>query len=103
MKSVSRAKTLFYIIISNFVMIESGRSIWRPRDPLVPEIITRWVGDKKSYHLCDNHLELYPLFHSFDHTYFMNHLIGDGPIPGNPNAACKPVTSLQYSTPAKSQ
>lgn len=72
-------KLTFFILLSNFIWL-SARSPWRPQDPLEPEIITRWVGDTKTYHLHDHYLELYPIFSKFDKKYFMNHLLPDGPI-----------------------
>lgn len=57
-----------------------SRSIHRPYDPLMPEIITRWVDENTCHHLRDYWLEEYALFKTFDKDYFMSHLLPDGPI-----------------------
>ncbi len=72
-------KTIFYIVISNFAVVLS-RSPLRSQDALMPEIITRWPGSNKTYHLRDYCLEEYPIFHKFERDYFMDHLLPDEPI-----------------------
>jgi hypothetical protein len=52
-----------------------GRSIFRPVDPLLPEISVRWVGDSKKYTLRKYHLEEDSLFQLFDKDYFDKHLL----------------------------
>lgn len=61
-------------------MLLEGRSLWRPDDPLMPEIMTQWKHSNKRYHLKDYYLELHPVFSKFDHSYFMDHLVPDGPL-----------------------
>ena len=74
------AKTIFYVIISNFILL-TGRSPFRTQDPLMPEVTTRWSDGKDTYHLRDYCLEQHPLFSKFDRPYFMDHLLPDDPIP----------------------
>lgn len=57
-----------------------SRSIYRPADPLMPMITTRWVGDQNCYTLRKYHLEEYPLFQLFDKEYFQKHLLPNSPI-----------------------
>ena len=79
MRAMNTGKTVLYILICTIFLIE-GRSNFRTPDPRMPELITRWSDDTKTYHLKDSYLELYPLFSKFDRDYFMNHLIPDEPI-----------------------
>lgn len=72
-------KTIFYILLSNFVG-GLARSPFRAQDPLMPEIITSWKGSNETYHLRDYCLEEYPIFHKFERDYFMNHLLPDEAI-----------------------
>lgn len=58
----------------------SGRSIFRPQDPLIPEMITSWEGEKKTHHFKESHLEETPIFMKFDYDYFMANLLPMGPI-----------------------
>jgi hypothetical protein len=51
------------------------RSIYRPIDPLLPEISVKWVGDSSAYILRKYHLEEYALFQLFDKDYFMEHIL----------------------------
>ncbi len=71
---------LTLLLITSYIGVCDARSIFRPIDPAMPEIITRWVGEKKTYSLRDWHLEEYALFKKFDREYFFNHLLPDGPI-----------------------
>lgn len=71
---------LICIVGGNSVFL-FGRSPLRPKDCLMPEIITNWVGDTRTYHLREYCLEEHALFHKFDRTFFMNTLIPDEPIP----------------------
>lgn len=56
-----------------------GRSVYRPFDPHMPEIITRWVGDTTTYNLRSYHLEEYPL-QLFDQKYFEKKILPPGAI-----------------------
>jgi hypothetical protein len=58
----------------------SGRSIFRPKDSLMPEIITSWEGESKTNHFKDSHLEESAIFMKFDYDHFMSHLLPQGPI-----------------------
>ena len=46
----------------------------------MPEIITRWAGDTKTYRLAKYHLEEYSLFQLFDKDYFEKHLLPNTPV-----------------------
>ena len=67
------------IIVSNVCL--AGRSPWRPRDPLIPEISTCYEGDSKRYYLRDHYLELHPIFSKFKRDEFMKRLLPDEQIP----------------------
>ncbi len=69
---------LFFLIIGS--VLQAQRSVLRPQDPLIPEIITRWTDETKTYHLRDYHLEEQALFTKFNKDYFFKHLLPKGPI-----------------------
>lgn len=69
---------LFSFIVT--LELQAQRSVLRPQDPLIPEIITRWTDDAKTYHLRDYHLEEHALFTKFNREYFFKHLLPEGPI-----------------------
>lgn len=75
---ISRLIIFFTITIS---ILLDARSPLRPRDPLMPELITCWPGESKTYHLRDYCLERHALFQKFDKQYFMDHLLPDDCIP----------------------
>lgn len=56
------------------------RSIYRPADPLMPEIRVKWAGDSKLYLLRKYHLEEYALFQLFDNDFFIAHMLPEGRI-----------------------
>ncbi len=74
-----------------------SRSIYRPLDPLVPEISVKWVGDSKPYILRKYHLEDV-LFKLFDKDFFMQHLVPEGNLSyrsqPQKTVASKQLTSL---------
>lgn len=80
MIAATTRKTVFYILLCNFIAI-LGRSPLRPQDPIMPEIITCWPGSSATHHLRDHCLEEHALFFKFDRDYFMDHLLPDEPIP----------------------
>lgn len=67
-------------IICLYVTLVGARSVLRPKDPLMPEIITRWTDDTKTHHLQDYHLEEQALFTKFNRDYFLKHQLPQGPI-----------------------
>jgi len=71
------SKSILIVSLSLLLIhtIYSGRSTFRPIDPLMPEIITNWEGEEKTYHFKDSHLEAAPIFMKFDYNHFMNHLL----------------------------
>ena len=69
-----------YLLLCIWIQDNYPRSIYRPADPLMPEISARWVGDTTSYTLEKYHLEEYPLFQLFDKDYFQRASIPNKPI-----------------------
>lgn len=71
------------IVVTIFLLLwplcGSSRTIYRPVDPLMPEITVRWEGDTNGYTLKKYHLE-YPLFELFDPHDFKKHLLPETPI-----------------------
>lgn len=57
-----------------------ARSIYRPRDPLMPQISVHWVGDAKYHTLRSYHLEEYSLFQLFDKEHFEKNYLPHEPI-----------------------
>lgn len=57
-----------------------SRSSLRPHDRHTPLIITNWVGDSKKYFLRDSHLEIFPLFQTFDEKHMQDNLLPSGNI-----------------------
>ncbi|MGE0010279.1 MAG: hypothetical protein AB7F19_07150 [Candidatus Babeliales bacterium] len=72
---------LYVICILHVLTSYAGRSVFRPDDPHMPMIEVCWNGSKKVHKLRDYHLEEYPLFHTYDQSYFDTHLLPDGAIP----------------------
>ena len=66
-----------------------NRSIFRPEQKL-PEITTRWLDNKKTFHLIDSHLEQGPIFTIFDKDFFYQHMLPHGPI----SYRCQPAKSV---------
>jgi hypothetical protein len=75
-----RRVDLLCVCISFFSYVEGARSVLRPKDPLMPEIVTRWIGDTKTYHFKDYHLEEQTLFTKFNRNYFFKHILPQGPV-----------------------
>lgn len=58
-----------------------ARSIHRPEHQFIPEIITRWENDTKTYSLKNWYLSERPVFHLCNKTYFNDHLLPQDDIP----------------------
>ncbi len=73
---------ILLICLSSIVYAHTiqARSIFRPKDPLMPEISVRWVGDTKSYTLRNYHLEEYSLFRLFKKDQFEKYLLPTKPF-----------------------
>lgn len=90
----SEVRLIFCLIISfcfigiNFPLC-GARSIHRPHDPCMPEIITYWPDSAHHYQLRDSHLEECALFRKFDRKFFFEHILPVGPIPFRTNPAEK--------------
>lgn len=51
-----------------------ARSTHRPRDPMIPNIVTRWLGTKSpTYKLSSSYIEEYPIFKTFNKKFFTAH------------------------------
>ena len=76
-------KRKFFISIIYLLLwgsLNATRSIYRPTDPLMPEIFTNWEGKNKIYYFKDSHLEESAIFQKFDYDHFMANLLPMGPI-----------------------
>lgn len=85
MKKLKNCFNFFYGVIVLIALNSSvhARSPFRPKDSFVPVITTEWVPrdkDEKIYFLRDSHLELNPLFYSFDKEHFEKNRLPKGPI-----------------------
>jgi hypothetical protein len=70
----------YYLLIFSIAGNANGRSIHRPLDPLMPELIVSWVGDENKYSLRNYHLEEYTFFKLFDKAHFDAHLLPQSKI-----------------------
>lgn len=52
----------------------------RPKDPRIPEITTRLVGETKKYSLANFHLEKYPIFETFDREFLLGQQLPAGEV-----------------------
>lgn len=77
-KMHARRGFLFILLFITYEM--SPRSVYRPRDPLMPEITVSWTDSPVSYTLRESHLEEYAFFKLFDRNHFFSHLLPKGPI-----------------------
>lgn len=68
-------KKILLIFFIGTILSVYGRSIYRPTDPYMPEIITRWVGQNQHYSMRRYHLEEYSLLNLFDLTFFNQYLL----------------------------
>lgn len=80
MKKLKNCFNFFYII-TTFIIIHHPlhtRSPFRPKDSYIPVITTEWSLRKKNekiYYLRESHLEVNPLFYSFDKEHFEKNLL----------------------------
>ncbi len=70
-----------FLVMGLSTKVYCSRSIFRPKDPLMPELVTCWKGDNKTYSFKDQYLEEEAIFKKFDHEYFKSHSLPKGPIP----------------------
>lgn len=81
---MKKLKRYFYFLSASLLVFTlNSRSPFRPRDPYVPTITTEWekrLPGEKIYSLTDSHLELYPLFKTFDLEHFKEYRLPDTPI-----------------------
>lgn len=59
------------IFFNSFSLLQA-RSVHRPKDPRIPEITTRLLGETATYKLANYHLEQYPIFETFDKEFLMD-------------------------------
>lgn len=70
----------FFLVCITYFSLYS-RSPFRPRDIFTPTISTALAnGQGKIYTLTNSHLELYPLFQTFDYEHFKENSLPDQPI-----------------------
>lgn len=76
------AQRLCLVFLCYVTTVHSERSLFRKKDPWLPEIITLYPDDPQSrkYSLQNSHLEQYALFELFDPDYFMAHMLPAGPV-----------------------
>lgn len=81
---MKKLKRCFYFFLASLIVFSlNSRSPLRPRDRYVPTITTEWEkrhSKEKIYSLTDSHLELYPLFKTFDLKHFKESTLPNGPI-----------------------
>lgn len=73
-------KKLVVILLILWINFNNPRSIYRPIDPQMPIIYTRWADGTTVHSLKKYHLEEYALFQLFDKQYFEQHLLPAYPI-----------------------
>lgn len=66
---------VFLIVSNNF-----GRSVHRPKDPLMPEIVTSWKEDTSTFTLRNSYLGEYPFFKLYNENYFKKYYLPDDSI-----------------------
>ncbi len=94
MRGVSIKHLAFCILLCITIVLQSGRSQWRPKDPLLPEIKAHWSDDTTSYYLRDHCLEYHAIFCKFDKKDFEARMLPDGRVPYR-NFAEKTVDSAE--------
>lgn len=85
-KTYAISGSLFFLF---FIQDTTARSVYRPRDPLLPEITVSWSDETKYYTLRESHLEEYAFFKLFDRDYFFSHQLPKGPISFRHNNSLK--------------
>ncbi len=69
------------LIILFFFSIITGRSPFRRKDPYIPRVDSRWLGETKTYTRYDSHYEKEPLFTTFHEEHVNQHLLPMEKIP----------------------
>lgn len=72
---MQKVKLHLSILALFFSFSACARNPLRKPDPLCPFITTRWKNDTQFYKLRDSHLEITPLFHLYDESYFEKNLL----------------------------
>ena len=73
-------KYIYLLIFIAFYGPLQARSVHRPKDPRIPEITTRLLGDTDQYSLANFHLEKYPIFETFDKEFLMSQQLPRGKV-----------------------
>lgn len=68
------------IALSSFLLIQSGRSPWRPKDPLRPEINVSLSDGSQPHNLKDYCLEYHAIFCKFNSEEFLSHQLPQGAL-----------------------
>ena len=72
--SILTVLSLFFL--GNFNQSQSITTVKRTK----PTIHVHWEGEKKFYHLANNHLRAWPLFNVYNESFFNQHRLPKGPI-----------------------
>jgi hypothetical protein len=72
-----RYDLLLLCIVVNSSMFIYGRSLLRPIDQCIPQMITQWAHEQnaRKYTIKDSHIEAYPTFTLFNQNYFQSHTL----------------------------
>ncbi len=77
MRNVKKiVKTIIFLSIT---YTYAERSPFRPYNGC-PIIVTNWAGSDHYFYLQDSHLEVWPVFKTFDRDYFFKHMLPKEPI-----------------------
>lgn len=80
---IKKLKTIYYYPLVGMLLLPSltqTRSVHRPIDQNLPELSMKWVGDQKTYHLRNAHLEEYPWFGTYDKDFFNHYLLPENEL-----------------------
>ncbi len=80
MRGLTIKQFAFYILIFTSIAINSGRSPWRPRDPLLPKVGAHWSDDSTTYYMRDHCLEYHAIFCKFQKQEFDSRMLPSKPI-----------------------
>ena len=70
MGEITTKGIVFYLLISYSMAVSAGRSPWRPNDPMLPEISSRWSNSTESFSIRDHCLEYHAIFCKYNKNEF---------------------------------
>ncbi len=100
MKGITIRDIAFYLLISYCMVTSAGRSKWRPKDPTLPEISSRWSDGTETFTIRDHCLEFHAIFCKYDKQDFESRMLPEGPITYR-NEQDKSITSKELSRMAE--